>query len=116
MDFMRVGRLLFGWLWWFLGLSHERLRVGLVLGNVAVVSFRYALTDRSHHVPSSPLRMALMQVFTRTSVRGSASYWEHCVGLTTHSSMTSVGSVQCPQQHVLRPHHSLHCVRCPPHN
>ena len=45
-----------------------RLRVGLTLGNVAVVCFRYALTDRRHHVPSSPLRMVLIQSAFLTSV------------------------------------------------
>lgn len=47
-------------LWWFFGLTYDRLRVALSAMTIAIVTFRYALSDRSHHVPSSPLRMALL--------------------------------------------------------
>jgi TAG lipase/steryl ester hydrolase/phospholipase A2/LPA acyltransferase len=46
--------------WWFFGLTFDRLRVALSVMNIGIVAFRYALSDRTHHVPSSPLRMALL--------------------------------------------------------
>lgn len=47
-------------IWWFFGLSYDRLRIALSVMNIAIVTFRYSLSDRAHHVPSSPLRMALL--------------------------------------------------------
>ena len=53
-----------GWLsaslWWFFGLSYDRLRVAVALATIALVHLRYALTDRQHHVPTSPIRLALI--------------------------------------------------------
>ena len=41
-------------LWWFFGLSYDRLRAAVALATIAIVNLRYALTDRQHHVPTSP--------------------------------------------------------------
>lgn len=53
-----------GWValraWWLFGLSYGRLRYAACVFNIAVVGGRYALTDRIHHVPTSPLKLALM--------------------------------------------------------
>lgn len=47
-------------LWWFFGLSYDRLRAAVALATIAIVNMRYALTDRQHHVPTSPLKLALI--------------------------------------------------------
>ena len=47
-------------LWWFFGLSYDRLRAAVALATIAIVNMRYALTDRQHHVPTSPLQLALI--------------------------------------------------------
>lgn len=62
-DWPRIARLCDAFVasvWWFFGLSFARIRFGLSVASVAIVAFRYALSDRAHHVPSSPLRMALI--------------------------------------------------------
>lgn len=46
--------------WSLFGLTYERIRTGVSVANIAIVAFRYALNDRSNHVPSSPLRMAII--------------------------------------------------------
>lgn len=58
----------FAQMWWFFGLSYDRLRVALSVMNIAIVTFRYTLSDRSHHVPSSPLRMALLLLGVLVSI------------------------------------------------